>query len=527
MFKDFIFRKKLVEEKLQRAEENIKDLETYIEEFATFLPLAVCTINPIKKIININRMFEILSEYRSIEVIGESIEIFFQEKEKINQFLQEIQENKKEIENKEFTLITKEGKKIPVNISFSIRKNDEGNFLGYFLALFDITEIKKFRTQQEESIETEERMALINILEDVGREKEKVEEEKNKLQAIVFNFSDGLLFFDNEKKIRIFNPQTEKFFEAKAKEVIGKELSFLLEFSKAKILLDFLKNNPEKIFRKELKIENSLILEITSSPIFTKEGKEVGGLIVLHDVTREKQIERAKSEFVSIAAHQLRTPLSGIKWTLQMLASNDLGELTSEQRNFTEKAYKANERVIGVINDLLNVARIEEGKHIYELTLTDMEFLVKEAVISHKELAEKKKVKLEYQEPKERLPKIEIDVEKIDIAIQNLIENAIYYTLEKGVVTIFLEYVKKEIEEIKLKVVDTGIGISKDQQQRLFTKFFRAPKAIAMETDGSGLGLFITKNIIEAHGGKIGFESEEGKGSTFWFTLPISQNKLQ
>jgi len=227
-----------------------------------------------------------------------------------------------------------------------------------------------------------------------------------------------------------------------------------------------------------------------------------------------------KTEFVSIAAHQLRTPLSAIKWTLRMVLDGDFGPITEEQRDFMEKTYKSNERMITLINDLLNVSRIEEGRFLYKPILTDIESVVQFVIDSYKEEIEKRKIKFEFKKPEKKLPKVMLDVEKMRLAIQNLLENAIRYTQPEGRVTASLKYVKKEIE---FSIKDTGIGIPKDQQERIFTKFFRGGNAIRLETKGSGLGLFIVKNIIEAHGGKIWFESKEGKGTTFYFTLPVKE----
>jgi signal transduction histidine kinase len=133
---------------------------------------------------------------------------------------------------------------------------------------------------------------------------------------------------------------------------------------------------------------------------------------------------------------------------------------------------------------------------------------------------ERKKIKFEFKKPEKKLPEVKIDVEKIKLAIQNFLENAIRYTKPGGEVIISLKYLEGKIE---FSIKDTGVGISKDQQARVFTKFFRGANVIRMETEGSGLGLFIAKNIIEAHGGRIWFESEEGKGATFYFTLPVKK----
>ena len=364
------------------------------------------------------------------------------------------------------------------------------------------------------------RVALLNILEDAEEARKIAEKEKKKTEAIIYNLSDGILFFDNKNILKYFNPQAEIYFEVKNREIIGKEISILKKFNKLKILIDFLKNKPERIFREELKIEENLILEVTTFAISsTEDSKKIGNLVILHDITKEKRVEKMKSEFISVAAHQLRTPLSAIKWTLQMILDEDLGEISSEQKEFIGRAYQSNEAVVNTVNDLLSVSRIEEGKYLQKLKLVKIEDIINNTISFSEALAKRKEIKLEFQKPKECLAEIKADAEKIRIVIQNLIENAIYYAPKKSKVIIFLKCTDKEVE---VKVQDTGIGVPKDKQERLFTKFFRAPNAITMETDGSGLGLYIAKNIVEAHNGKIGFESEEGKGSTFWFTLPVA-----
>ena len=273
------------------------------------------------------------------------------------------------------------------------------------------------------------------------------------------------------------------------------------------------------IFRKELLIKDRLTLEVSAVPIISGEEK-FGTMVILHDISREKMIERMKTEFVSLAAHQLRTPLAAIKWTLRMLLDGDLGRINPEQRDFIGKTYKSNERMINLINDLLDVTRIEEGKYLYKPVSTNLENVVQLVMDTLKEETQRRKISLNFKKPKKKLPKVVIDVEKIRLTIQNLLNNAIRYTRLGGVVTISLKYnkIKKEIE---FQIRDTGIGIPSDQQGRVFTKFFRASNVMRMETEGSGLGLFIAKNIIEAHSGKIWFESKENKGTTFYFTLPV------
>ena len=203
----------------------------------------------------------------------------------------------------------------------------------------------------------ETHQALLNILEDVDEARARAVEEKNKTLAIIANYVDGLLLFDEESNLSLINPTAESFFEVNATEIIGKPLLELVEFPKFRSLVDLLIKGLKGLFRTELQIQGDLVLEVSTVPI--KRGEEsLGTLVILHDITREKEIERMKTEFVSLAAHQLRTPLSAIKWTLKMILDRDLGEISDEQREYLEKTYKSNERMINLINDLLNVSRI-------------------------------------------------------------------------------------------------------------------------------------------------------------------------
>ena len=387
----------------------------------------------------------------------------------------------------------------------------------------ELSEIREKREKElkklvERTKELEEsRKALLNILEDVEEARNLALEEKEKTLAIINNLSDGLLVFDRENRISLINPQAENFFNIKSNQAVGMLLSDLIEIPTIKPLINFLGKEFRTVFREELIVNENLILEVSTVPII-REREKTGTLIILHDVTREKIVERLKTEFVSLSAHQLRTPLSAIKWSLKMLLDGDLGEITEEQKNFIQKTYEANEKMIELINDLLDVTRIEEGRYLYKIELVEIDEVIKNIIDSLREVAKGKGVELKFEKTKEKLPKIKLDKEKIGLAIQNLIENAIHYNLPGGKVTVSLKRVKKEVE---ISVSDTGLGIPKDQQKRIFSKFFRGSNAIKMETSGTGLGLYITKNIIEAHGGEIWFESEEGKGTTFYFTLPI------
>jgi PAS domain S-box-containing protein len=407
-----------------------------------------------------------------------------------------------------------------------IREKMEKEFQELEKRTRELEESRKALMNMLEDVEIS-RKALMNMLEDVEEAREKAEEEKNKTIVVINSLADGLLVFDKEGEPSLINPQAEDFFKVKSKEVIGKSILELTEIPNLLPLVELLGREIKGIFRKEIQVRENLVLEVSTISIMKAEEK-LGTLVTLHDITREKTIERIKTEFVSLAAHQLRTPLSAIKWTLKMLLDGDLGEITKEQRGFLEKTYQSNERMISLINDLLNITRIEEGKYLYKPTLADFESIVYFVINSFQEEIARKKIVLDFQKPETKLPGITIDIEKMRLAVQNLLDNAVRYTPPRGRITILLEIIKfhdRDEKDIIFSIKDTGVGIPKDQQPRVFTKFFRGANVMRMDTEGTGLGLFIAKNIIEAHGGKIWFESEERKGTVFYFSLPVKELK--
>lgn len=342
---------------------------------------------------------------------------------------------------------------------------------------------------------------------------------KIKNLSVIDHLVDGILFFDEKNQLSLVNSQAEKILGVKKKEVLGRSVLKLNFFPAFQSLVSILGGDIQEISKKDLQLKENLILEVTTIPMVT-EGVRIGTIVVLRDVTREKMVESMKSEFVTVAAHQLRTPTSGIKWSLQMLLDGDIGPLSKEQKDIIEKACETNDKVIHLINDLLNVARIEEGKYLNNIALVSFGDIVQTAMLDYKEEIKKRGLSLEFLSP-ENLPKVMVDTDKMQIAVSNLLDNAVRYTPRGGKITVAIE--KKDEEWLEVKIQDTGAGISPNQQNKVFTKFFRGDNIMKIETEGTGLGLFITKNIIDAHGGKIWFESELNKGTAFYFLVPIKE----
>jgi len=224
-----------------------------------------------------------------------------------------------------------------------------------------------------------------------------------------------------------------------------------------------------------------------------------------------------KTEFISLASHQLRTPLSAVKWFGEMLMDGDAGKLTKVQEKYVSKINESNEREIQLVNALLNVSRIESGKIIVSPKPTNLKKMV-EGILSDMKvnIAGENKV-LQYTIDK-NVPEVVIDADLIRHVYSNLLNNALKYTNDGGKITVQI-YLKgnKVITEVK----DNGIGIPKEEQKRIAEKFFRGSNALKKETEGSGLGLYLAKTIVESSGGTIWFDSVEGKGTTFKFSLPV------
>ena len=275
-------------------------------------------------------------------------------------------------------------------------------------------------------------------------------------------------------------------------------------------------------------ISDELLIAIQNA-LSVQEVKEINETLQqrIDEATKElrttnaqlQRLDEAKDEFISMASHQLRTPLTSVKGYISMVLEGDAGKIAPQQRQLLSEAFASSERMVHLINDFLNVSRLQTGKFMLEQRPVDLAKVVKQEVESLQTTVRMHDLKLKFRQPA-YFPLLNIDEGKIRQVIMNFIDNAIYYSREATTITVNLSVIDGDA---LLEVRDTGIGVPKEEQAHLFGKFFRATNARRQRPDGTGVGLFLAKKVVVAHGGSMVFHSVEGEGSTFGFRLPIKK----
>lgn len=402
----------------------------------------------------------------------------------------------------------------------------------YFVVVFqNITAQKKVEQELLDS-----KRAASNVLEDLSLEKNKAETAQAKEEAIIMSIGEGLIATDAAGQITLLNGAAAKMIGKKSDALIGKL------FYDELVLVD---EKGVPIGLKQRCISLALTTGVTTvhtvtdptvyllradktrfpiafvtSPIKTN-GKVIGAVQAFRDITHEKEIDRAKTEFVSLASHQLRTPTTAIGWFSEMLLDKDIGPLTAKQREYLTEISQGNQRMIELVNALLNVSRIELGTFNVKPEPTDIKAITDDVL---KELDSQIKEKRLLIERGYAVADIIIanDPKMMRMIIQNLLTNAVEYTPTGGKITVTL---KQSVADLQITVSDNGCGIPQSSQSQIFTKFFRADNGRVLKSDGTGLGLYLTKLILQSLGGTISFDSIENRGTTFRVSLPTKLKK--
>ncbi|MEI6478935.1 MAG: PAS domain-containing sensor histidine kinase [bacterium] len=358
------------------------------------------------------------------------------------------------------------------------------------------------------------------------------------LAAIVEDSHDAIIGKTLDGIITSWNGGAKKMFGYSPEEVIGKSMANLFPPE----LKDELPRLLEKVRRGEIIADYDSIwlrkdgtradVEFSISPVHGEDRNIVGASLVGRDITERKKANRqieelneVRNKFISIISHQLGTPLAAVNWNIESILNGDFGKLEETTRKFLLITHRASIDITNRIHDLLSAMDIEEGRVVFHTEEASLDSITAAIINEMRKISELKNISFKYIVPEKDISPVVVDIEKIRTSITKLVENAIIYTKENGEIVAKLE---ERGDMVHFEISDTGVGIPSLEQHHIFTRFFRASNASIMEPDAFGLGLFITESFIKQHGGTVGFESKEGKGSIFWFEVPtrsINQNK--
>lgn len=354
----------------------------------------------------------------------------------------------------------------------------------------------------------------------------KLVDEKNKSVSIVNSISDPIIVTDVDHRIILLNPACELVFDITQDDALGKHFLEAIENKSIySIMNDAAKDsskydgNPTDIITLNVK-DKDMYYRVTAAPIYGKDNDVIGTVAVLQDITHLKEVENLKSEFVSTVSHEFRTPLTSISLGVGLLLDGTLGEINEGQREIITAIMDEETRLANLVNDLLDLSRIESGKIAINMKLCKIENIIGDTVGALMEQAKNKGINLGYYFDEE-LPPVKADSDKIRIVLTNLIGNALKFTPQNGKIEVFA-YLRGRFVYVSVK--DNGIGIPREYHERIFERFVQVKKDIN-DGVGSGLGLAIAKKIVELHGGDIWVESKEGDGSTFTFTLKTASKE--
>lgn len=350
------------------------------------------------------------------------------------------------------------------------------------------------------------------------------------LRAIIASMEDALVVYDQNFTVRLVNPAAEHLFGITKDALMGQTFSPKnAEDPKLRRLTQIIfPTLAPTIVPRSKSGEYPQIVDISftdpymelrtsTSPIADSTGNILGFMKIIRDRTREVSLAKTKTEFITVASHQLRTPITNLEWSVETLASEP--SITGPMKEIAQGALSSVKLLHTVVEDLLNISKIEEGRFGYKFEEVDLTGYLEQFLANVLPQARRIGISVYFDKPAEVLPRVHMDVQKISMVLQNLVDNAIRYNVDNGTVTVSV-LKQPDAPFVEVKVKDTGIGIPQESLEKLFTKFYRAPNAVKSVADGSGLGLYIAKNIVTAHGGTIWAESEINRGTTVHFTLP-------
>lgn len=377
--------------------------------------------------------------------------------------------------------------------------------------------------------------AILNVMEDLEAAKQNTEQERIKMESFLQSIADGVIVVDEHGVIISINNAATQMLSIRKEDALGKNAAEIISaIGKDK------KGNLQKLPElplaaslksgKEMKTEYYLLgKEARRVPVSSNvapvlvNNKVIGAVEVIRDITKEKEIDLAKSEFVSMVSHQLRTPITTLNWYTEMILEDPENKLDPEKKTYIEEIRDASQRMLDLVNALLDVSRIDLGTLPVNPEPLNVVDVVKSVVQELRPAIERKK--LNFREGYgENIPQISADKKIARMIVTNLLTNSVKYTPDGGDVSVdvYMQEDQEHGKELVIKVSDSGIGIPKEQYDKVFEKMFRADNVKMLDVYGTGLGLYIVKQIVDDYGGRIWFESEINKGTTFYVTIPES-----
>lgn len=498
------------------------NLKSILSSIADFLII----IYPTGIIQSVNRATCDMLEYRENEIVGKKIELIFHEdtntgSEELKKCAQILSKNMKQnqifsesginkliesgsIKDVLGTCITKTGKRIPVSFTGSVIHDDEDNAIKIIITVHDMRQA----------------LALIN---------ERTSELTILMERMVQSMAEGVVMVDEHGEVLVINPRARQLlnfdFDTNITAAAWKEKITSIGL-REDTMTKFEDNN--SMITNEVKISNmgeSIFLNCEMTPVKDLQGNRIGIVTIIRDVTKEKEIDRMKTEFISIVSHELRTPLSIIKDGIGLVLDKTLGDINEKQERFLSVADNNIDRLSSVINNLLDISIIEAGKIELKKSSVNLQNLIKGIASTFSRPANDKGLNLTVDLPEKQID-IYADSEKIIQIFTNLISNSLKFS-EKGYIKISIRDIGNKVE---CCVADTGIGIAGEDLSKVFGKFHQFNRVPGSGEKGTGLGLAITKVLVELHGGKIWIESQLGKGTKIYFTFQkysSDMNKIQ
>ncbi|WP_417691512.1 ATP-binding protein [Roseibium sp.] len=358
-----------------------------------------------------------------------------------------------------------------------------------------------------------------------------LDESEARASAIVENVLDGLVLLDENGRIESFNPSCERMFGYTAEEMIGRNISVLMNSDIEAVLCDVLQEDmhpenkkvsePTRELQAVRKNGDALPIEMTTSALVLNETSKLIG--VIRDISQRKEVERVRNEFVATVSHELRTPLTSVRGSLILVHEFIPENVPATVLKMLAMAQKNTERLIFLVNDILDFERLEAGKMEFALAISDINEEVRRAVDLNQGYADGKGVTLEVKLQEGTAP-VKIDSNRMQQVLANLISNACKFSPPGGIVTLETAI---QNGRIRVSVIDRGCGIDESFASRIFSAFSQANGSSSREAGGTGLGLNITKRFVEGQNGEIGFDSVKDEGSRFWVEFPISGDRVR